>query len=268
MRRVPPPKGDPDGAAAGADHRLLVRQLRRRRLAGARRERLAAARARRSASGPRAAPTRSTSSAASRRSRWWPMRSTPARSASSSPASRKSTARRSATPSRSTTRPCSEPLPGFKAIKPRVFAGLFPVSSRRLRGLPRRAAEAEAQRLGAALRARGLDRARLRLPLRLPRPAAHGHRAGAARARVRAVARHQRADRGLRGADDRRRDRQRRQPGQAAAGRHEIKELREPIIVANILLPPDYVGPVMKLCIEKRGVQKKLLYLGNQVSMQ
>ncbi len=47
-----------------------------------------------------------------------------------------------------------------------------------------------------------------------------------------------------------------------------IRELREPIIVANILLPPDYVGPVMKLCLEKRGVQKKLLYLGNQVSMQ
>ena len=48
----------------------------------------------------------------------------------------------------------------------------------------------------------------------------------------------------------------------------KIRELREPMIVANILLPPDYVGPVMKLCLEKRGVQKKLLYLGNQVSMQ
>ena len=47
-----------------------------------------------------------------------------------------------------------------------------------------------------------------------------------------------------------------------------IEELREPIIIANILLPPDYVGPVMKLCLDKRGVQKKLLYLGNQVSMQ
>ena len=47
-----------------------------------------------------------------------------------------------------------------------------------------------------------------------------------------------------------------------------IEELREPIIVANILLPPDYVGPVMKLCLEKRGVQKKMLYLGTQVSLQ
>ena len=47
-----------------------------------------------------------------------------------------------------------------------------------------------------------------------------------------------------------------------------IAEIREPIIVANLLLPPDYVGPVMKLCLEKRGVQKKLQYLGSQVSMQ
>ena len=48
----------------------------------------------------------------------------------------------------------------------------------------------------------------------------------------------------------------------------KVAELREPIIVANILLPPDHVGAVMKLCLEKRGVQKKLQYLGSQVSMQ
>jgi len=46
-----------------------------------------------------------------------------------------------------------------------------------------------------------------------------------------------------------------------------ISEIREPIIVANILLPQDYVGNVITLCIEKRGVQKKMLYLGTQVSM-
>ncbi|HEX7027340.1 MAG TPA: elongation factor 4, partial [Gammaproteobacteria bacterium] len=44
--------------------------------------------------------------------------------------------------------------------------------------------------------------------------------------------------------------------------------IREPIIEANILLPHDYVGNVMSLCIEKRGVQKKIQYLGSQVSMQ
>jgi len=47
----------------------------------------------------------------------------------------------------------------------------------------------------------------------------------------------------------------------------KIEELREPVISANILLPKDYVGNVINLCIEKRGVQKKLLYLGNQVSL-
>lgn len=46
-----------------------------------------------------------------------------------------------------------------------------------------------------------------------------------------------------------------------------IEEIREPIIQANILVPNDYVGAVMKLCLEKRGVQKDMQYLGNQVSM-
>ena len=48
----------------------------------------------------------------------------------------------------------------------------------------------------------------------------------------------------------------------------KILELREPIIIANILVPPDYVGSVLKLCNDKRGVQKKMLYLGTQVSLQ
>jgi len=48
----------------------------------------------------------------------------------------------------------------------------------------------------------------------------------------------------------------------------KIAEIREPIISANILLPQEYLGNVITLCIEKRGVQKKLLYLGNQVSLE
>ncbi|MEP7312901.1 MAG: translation elongation factor 4 [Pseudomonadota bacterium] len=47
-----------------------------------------------------------------------------------------------------------------------------------------------------------------------------------------------------------------------------IAELREPIITANILVPPEHVGAVLQLCSEKRGVQKKMLYLGTQVSLQ
>jgi len=47
----------------------------------------------------------------------------------------------------------------------------------------------------------------------------------------------------------------------------QLAEIREPIIEANILVPQDYLGNVITLCIEKRGVQKNLQYLGNQVSL-
>jgi GTP-binding protein LepA len=47
----------------------------------------------------------------------------------------------------------------------------------------------------------------------------------------------------------------------------EIEEIREPVIMANILVPQDYLGNVINLCIEKRGVQKNMQYLGNQVSL-
>ena len=46
------------------------------------------------------------------------------------------------------------------------------------------------------------------------------------------------------------------------------QEIREPIITANILLPNEYVGNVIGLCIEKRGIQQNLQYMGTQVSMQ
>jgi GTP-binding protein LepA len=48
---------------------------------------------------------------------------------------------------------------------------------------------------------------------------------------------------------------------------NQIEEVREPIIMANILVPQDYVGNVINLCIEKRGVQRDMQYLGNQVSL-
>lgn len=48
---------------------------------------------------------------------------------------------------------------------------------------------------------------------------------------------------------------------------NKIEEIREPIIMANILVPQDYLGNVITLCIEKRGVQKDMQYLGSQVSL-
>ena len=47
-----------------------------------------------------------------------------------------------------------------------------------------------------------------------------------------------------------------------------INELREPIAEVNILTPNEFVGNIMTLCMDRRGVQKKLLYVGNQVSLQ
>lgn len=44
-------------------------------------------------------------------------------------------------------------------------------------------------------------------------------------------------------------------------------ELREPIVTANMLLPKDYVGAVIQLCIEKRGVQRDMQYVGQQVAL-
>ena len=48
----------------------------------------------------------------------------------------------------------------------------------------------------------------------------------------------------------------------------KIKEIREPIIVASILVPQEYLGAVIQLCIEKRGVQKRMQYSGRQVSIE
>jgi len=49
--------------------------------------------------------------------------------------------------------------------------------------------------------------------------------------------------------------------------RAALEEVREPIILANILVPQAYVGAVIGLCEEKRGVQKNMQYLGGQVSI-
>ncbi|WP_027081344.1 translation elongation factor 4 [Luteimonas mephitis] len=48
---------------------------------------------------------------------------------------------------------------------------------------------------------------------------------------------------------------------------NQIEEVREPIIRANILTPPDYVGNVITLCEEKRGSQVGITYMGSQVQV-
>ncbi len=46
-----------------------------------------------------------------------------------------------------------------------------------------------------------------------------------------------------------------------------IEEIREPYITATILMPQEYVGPVMTLCNNKRGAQKNMQYMGRQVML-
>ena len=49
---------------------------------------------------------------------------------------------------------------------------------------------------------------------------------------------------------------------------NKILEIREPIILANILVPQEYLGAVIQLCIEKRGTQKRMQYSGKQVQIE
>jgi len=164
-------------------------------------------------------------------------------------------------------RPCGAPLPGFKAIKPRVFAGLFPVSSD------------DYESFRDALQKLKLNDSALHYEPEVSTALGFGFRCGFLGLLHMDIVQ-ERLEReygldlvtsaptviyevlttdGAVGFVD--------NPAKLPPV-DKVSELREPIIVANILLPPDYVGPVMKLCLEKRGVQKKLLYLGSQVSMQ
>ena len=47
-----------------------------------------------------------------------------------------------------------------------------------------------------------------------------------------------------------------------------VTEMREPIVEANILVPQEFLGNVISLCVEKRGIQKDMQFLGGQVSLK
>ena len=114
-------------------------------------------------------------------------------------------------------RPAAEPLPGYKDVKPMVFAGLFPTDSDQYPELRDALGEAEAERRLSLLRARELAGTRLRVPLRLPRPPAHGDRPRAPRARVRPRPARDCAQRRLPRPDKSRRRGRGAQPGRDAA---------------------------------------------------
>jgi GTP-binding protein LepA len=164
-------------------------------------------------------------------------------------------------------RPCAEPLPGFKQIQPRVFAGLFPVNSD------------DYESFRDALAKLKLNDSALHYEPEVSGALGFGFRCGFLGLLHMDIVQ-ERLEReynldlvtsaptvvyevGLAGGGSQSVDNPAKLPAPNA-----IEEIREPIIVANILVPPDYVGAVLQLCNEKRGSQKKMLYLANQVSLQ
>ncbi len=165
------------------------------------------------------------------------------------------------------SRPASAPLAGFKQVQPRVFAGLFPVSTD------------DYESFRDALAKLKLNDSALHYEPEVSTALGFGFRCGflgllhmdivqerlereynlalvtSAPTVVYEVAR---TDGTTMSVDN---------PAKLPPS-NEIEELREPIITANILLPPEHVGSVIKLCTEKRGRQTKMQYLGAQVSLQ
>jgi GTP-binding protein LepA len=163
-------------------------------------------------------------------------------------------------------KPASEPLPGFQKVQPRVFAGLFPVVSD------------EYENLREALQKLRLNDASLHFEPETSGALGFGFRCGfLGMLHMEIVQERLEREYDM--------DLITTAPTvvyQVLTTRGEvididnpsslppvnyINEVREPIILANILVPQDHLGAVMTLCIEKRGVQKNLQYLGNQVSV-
>jgi GTP-binding protein LepA len=165
------------------------------------------------------------------------------------------------------TRPAPAPLPGFRQIKPRVFAGLFPVNSDdyenfrdalaklRLNDSALHYEPEVSSALGFGFRCGFLGLLHMEIVQeRLEREYQLDLVTSAPTVVYEVVRTNGEVD----SVDN---------PARLPPV-NEIEAIREPIIVANILTPPEHVGAVIKLCIEKRGTQKKLLYLGTQVSLQ
>ncbi|HHC71564.1 MAG TPA: elongation factor 4 [Thiotrichales bacterium] len=162
--------------------------------------------------------------------------------------------------------PAPEPLPGFKHVQPRVFAGLYPVDSD----------DYEAFR--EALQKLRLNDAALHFEPETSQALGFGFRCGfLGMLHMEIIQERLEREYGLdlittaptvvyevltTGGETLEID----NPASLPAV-NKIVEIREPIIEATILVPQDYVGAVIGLCIEKRGVQKNMQYLGGQVQL-
>jgi len=165
-----------------------------------------------------------------------------------------------------TQNPAEKPLPGFREIKPQVFAGLYPVESNQF------------EALRTSLEKLSLNDASLNFEPENSSALGFGFRCGFLGLLHMDIIQ-ERLEREyemelittaptvvyellLKNGEVKQIENPSKLPDLST-----IEEIREPIISLNILLPQDYVGPVMTLANEKRGIQKNMQYLGRQVML-
>lgn len=163
--------------------------------------------------------------------------------------------------------PATEPLPGFKEVKPQVFAGLYPVES------------SEYDQLRDSLEKLKLNDAALMFEPEVSQALGFGFRCGFLGLLHMEIVQ-ERLEREfdmdiittapsvvykveLNDGEVIDIESPSRMPEIA-----KIREIREPIVLVTLFMPQDYVGPVMTLCNNKRGLQLDMSYHGRQVHLQ
>ncbi|MBI3898609.1 MAG: elongation factor 4 [Gammaproteobacteria bacterium] len=163
-------------------------------------------------------------------------------------------------------RPAVTPLPGFKEIKPRVFAGVYPIEAH------------DYDNFRDALGKLSLNDASLNYEPETSQALGFGFRCGfLGMLHMEIIQERLEREYGLNlittaptvvyevvtaKAEVLRVENPAKLPDPS-----QIEEIREPIIRATILVPQEYVGGVIGLCVEKRGVQKDMLYHGRQAML-
>jgi GTP-binding protein LepA len=163
-------------------------------------------------------------------------------------------------------KPATEPLAGFKEVKPQVFAGLYPVESNQF------------EALRTALEKLSLNDASLLFEPENSTALGFGFRCGFLGLLHMEIVQ-ERLEREydmdlittaptvvyellLKSGEVVQIENPSRLPEPS-----RVEETREPVINVNLLMPQDYVGPVMTLCNNKRGLQKNMQYMGRQVML-
>jgi GTP-binding protein LepA len=165
-----------------------------------------------------------------------------------------------------TDKPAAEPLAGFKEVKPQVFAGLYPVESNQF------------EALRTALEKLSLNDSSLLFEPENSTALGFGFRCGFLGLLHMEIVQ-ERLEREydmdlittaptvvyellLKDGTVQQIENPSRLPDMS-----RIEEIREPVINVHLLMPQDYVGPVMTLCNGKRGIQKNMQYMGRQVML-